>query len=234
MNEERAFLAAILERPDDDARKLVYADWLEERGDPRGEYLRLMMKVRQERVVTPEQQRRHQELAAELNELRTQQLLAGRGRRGSSRESRERLRRMVELEGQLAELSRQLRQRIPPRLQELAAAFDPNWLAVVSDPAVEGCGKGTGEARRLRFDFVCDKSWGDMKPTSTSTVRHCDSCDKDVHYCDNIVDARGHSRKGHCIAVDLGVIRRDGDLMPQMTLLGKLSQAAIRRPTSAE
>ena len=54
MTEEWALLKAILERPDDDARKLVYADWLEEQGDPRSEYLRLVMKVRQERIVTPE------------------------------------------------------------------------------------------------------------------------------------------------------------------------------------
>jgi uncharacterized protein (TIGR02996 family) len=73
MNDDRGFLSAILERPDDDTRKLVYADWLEERGDPRGEYLRLMVQVRRERVVTPEQRQRHQELSAELAELYIQE-----------------------------------------------------------------------------------------------------------------------------------------------------------------
>jgi uncharacterized protein (TIGR02996 family) len=38
--EEAAFLAAIAENPDDPAYRLVFADWLEERGDPRGEWLR--------------------------------------------------------------------------------------------------------------------------------------------------------------------------------------------------
>src|SRR5205809_801969 len=38
--EEKAFLDAIRERPDDEAVRLVYADWLEERGDPLGEYIR--------------------------------------------------------------------------------------------------------------------------------------------------------------------------------------------------
>ena len=51
MNEERAFVAAILERPDDDVTKLVYADWLEEQSDPRGEYLRLMLQVRLVEVI---------------------------------------------------------------------------------------------------------------------------------------------------------------------------------------
>ena len=36
-----AFLRAVLADPDDDAPRLVYADWLEERGDPRGEFIRL-------------------------------------------------------------------------------------------------------------------------------------------------------------------------------------------------
>jgi uncharacterized protein (TIGR02996 family) len=34
VNPERPFLDAIRERPDDDAPRLVYADWLEENGDP--------------------------------------------------------------------------------------------------------------------------------------------------------------------------------------------------------
>ncbi len=39
--EEEPFLRAIAEDPGDEATRLVYADWLEERGDPLGEYLRL-------------------------------------------------------------------------------------------------------------------------------------------------------------------------------------------------
>lgn len=39
--DDAAFLAALHDHPEDDATRLVYADWLEERGDPRAEYLRL-------------------------------------------------------------------------------------------------------------------------------------------------------------------------------------------------
>src|SRR5262245_61926313 len=42
MGEDESFVAAISATPDDDALRLVYADWLEERGDVRGEYLRLL------------------------------------------------------------------------------------------------------------------------------------------------------------------------------------------------
>lgn len=39
--EERAFIDAVVADPHDDGPRLVYADWLEERGDPRAEWLRL-------------------------------------------------------------------------------------------------------------------------------------------------------------------------------------------------
>jgi uncharacterized protein (TIGR02996 family) len=39
---EDAFIRAILASPEDASPRLIYADWLEERGDPRGEYIRLL------------------------------------------------------------------------------------------------------------------------------------------------------------------------------------------------
>jgi uncharacterized protein (TIGR02996 family) len=41
MNEEQAFLAAIAANPSDVTARLVFADWLAERDDPRGEWLRV-------------------------------------------------------------------------------------------------------------------------------------------------------------------------------------------------
>jgi uncharacterized protein (TIGR02996 family) len=236
MIDERAFLMAILEEPDDDTKELVYADWLEERGDPRAEYLRLMMKVRQERVVTEEQRARHEELSAELAELRTQEMhavMAGFRSRRSSQANRERQRRAREVERHLAELSEQIRQHeVPPRLQELAATFDPNWLAIVSDTEIEGCGKSSTEGW-LRFDFVCDKTWADLKPTEEQTIRHCEACRKNVFFCDNLADAREHAEENHCIAVDLGIIRRDGDLEPQIEI-DRLAMAIFGGPSRIE
>jgi uncharacterized protein (TIGR02996 family) len=43
VNEEAGFIAALLAEPDDRTTLLVYADWLEERNDPRGEYLHLLL-----------------------------------------------------------------------------------------------------------------------------------------------------------------------------------------------
>ncbi len=41
MSRDDAFLEAIRENPDDDVPRLIYADWLEEQGDPRGEFVRV-------------------------------------------------------------------------------------------------------------------------------------------------------------------------------------------------
>ena len=38
--DDEAFIRGILANPGDDAPRLIYADWLEERDDPRGAYLR--------------------------------------------------------------------------------------------------------------------------------------------------------------------------------------------------
>ena len=38
----KGLFAAICADPEDDASRLVYADWLDEQGDPRADYLRLL------------------------------------------------------------------------------------------------------------------------------------------------------------------------------------------------
>ena len=45
MSREEGFLQAIIEEPDDVGLRLIYADWLEERGDPRGEFIRVQCQL---------------------------------------------------------------------------------------------------------------------------------------------------------------------------------------------
>jgi uncharacterized protein (TIGR02996 family) len=61
-----SFIEAILADPDDAALRLVYADWLEERGDPRGEFLRTSVALED----LPGQDQRSAALAARLEQLR--------------------------------------------------------------------------------------------------------------------------------------------------------------------
>src|SRR5262245_52142937 len=63
----QAFLQAILENPDDDTPRLVYADWLEERDDPRGEFIRVQCRLAELDEDDPQRrdlQRREYELLA--------------------------------------------------------------------------------------------------------------------------------------------------------------------------
>jgi uncharacterized protein (TIGR02996 family) len=43
MHDDASFLAAVVDAPEDDLLRAVYADWLEERGDSRADYLRTEM-----------------------------------------------------------------------------------------------------------------------------------------------------------------------------------------------
>jgi uncharacterized protein (TIGR02996 family) len=45
MTDHDAFVQAIIQQPDDDVPRLVYADWLEERNDPRGEFIRVQCEL---------------------------------------------------------------------------------------------------------------------------------------------------------------------------------------------
>lgn len=45
MTDHDSFLRTIIENPADDGPRLVYADWLEERGDPRGEFIRVQCEL---------------------------------------------------------------------------------------------------------------------------------------------------------------------------------------------
>jgi uncharacterized protein (TIGR02996 family) len=191
------FLANLLADPGDDTTRLVYADWLEEQGDPvsaaRAEFLRV-----------------------------TVELARPTGEKGWRKVRRK-------------------------RLQQLAAGLDTEWLAVVSRLAIENChgkrAKGASHTvRRVQFDFLCDRRWEDLRPTEDGTVRFCEACRQNVHYCDTITEARRHASGGHCIALDLGVIRRERDLQPEMMFLGRPSPALMRQewermqpdPVSAE
>jgi uncharacterized protein (TIGR02996 family) len=183
MSDEDAFLARIAATPADDVARLVYADWLEERGDA--------------------------ESTAKAEFLRqTCTLLPG--------------------------LPDAERQAVEGRLQRMAATLDTGWTAVVSKLKVENCGRepaatGPGRMRLAMFSFACDKRWEDMSPTGKPGTRLCGDCLKLVYFCDTITDARRHAWQSHCIAIDQGVIRREGDLEPPRTVAGIVSLDTLNR-----
>jgi uncharacterized protein (TIGR02996 family) len=66
MNDEGALLDTLVANLRDDTLRQVYADWLEERGDSRGEFLRTESAL----ATPPEDQRQTKKLRARLSELR--------------------------------------------------------------------------------------------------------------------------------------------------------------------
>jgi uncharacterized protein (TIGR02996 family) len=112
----------------------------------------------------------------------------------------------IRLELRTAESPEQSLNRIrwTTRLQLLAARLDPAWLAVVSHPKLEAC--------RLSFRFECPKQWEKLAPTSAPKVRHCESCQQHVHFCDSLQEARHHAARGHCVALTLALVRQPNDL----------------------
>ncbi len=65
---EQAFLREIAANPRDNTARLVYADWLDEKGDPRGEYLR----VHCELSTLPPSDERYQSLLEREHELQAE------------------------------------------------------------------------------------------------------------------------------------------------------------------
>ncbi|MBA2544009.1 MAG: TIGR02996 domain-containing protein, partial [Deltaproteobacteria bacterium] len=54
VSDDQRLLAAIIESPDDDAPRLVYADWLQAQGDPLGELIQLQCRL----AASPDDERR--------------------------------------------------------------------------------------------------------------------------------------------------------------------------------
>jgi uncharacterized protein (TIGR02996 family) len=164
MSEDAAFLRTIADRPDDQVSRAVYADWLDEQGDPasaaRAEFLRL--------------------------------------------------------EAELADLPEKARQpALVNRLRRLARRLDSAWLAVVSRRPIENCD--------LRFAFQCPLQWENLTSTDDARVRFCSACQRQVYYCDSISEARSQAWHGHCVAVDVRVARKPGDLEPPYLVLGEIA-----------
>ena len=178
MHDETDFLNKLLESPTDDTVRLVFADWLDERGDDESKLKATFLRM-------------------------TAQLLA-------------------------PERTAKWRQAFRKEMQPLAAKLPTDWLAVVSRLQIDHCGAKMAGASRAewlhrQFEFVCEQGWDEMTPTDDDTVRHCERCKENVHYCDTIVVARAHARLGHCVAVDLGVIRRENDVScPPATVRGRM------------
>jgi hypothetical protein len=95
-------------------------------------------------------------------------------------------------------------------------------LAIVGKVPIENCDEV--------FHLQCPRQLENLHATEDTAVRFCEECRKNVYYCSDIDEAREHAHEGNCVAVDLGVIRRENDLEnPRRMLMGKISPDYFRR-----
>jgi uncharacterized protein (TIGR02996 family) len=106
------------------------------------------------------------------------------------------------------------------RLERLAPRGDEPFRALVSRAPLDRCDG-------LQFRFRCPKTWNALAPTADDRVRHCATCEREVHYCTSIHEARAHGEQQHCIAIDAAVARGEAleayDDNMQDTWLGDIS-----------
>lgn len=49
----------------------------------------------------------------------------------------------------------------------------------------------------------CPMRWDQFWKTGDESIRHCDVCSENVHYCKTDAEAIDHARAGHCVAIEM-------------------------------
>lgn len=93
------------------------------------------------------------------------------------------------------------------KLRAVAEGLPVEWKTAVAKVPIENC--------NVRWRFQCPKKWSELEVIDPRLeyLRFCTACRKDVHFCRTVEEARELAEaRGHCVAIDLGVIRKPGDM----------------------
>jgi len=55
--------------------------------------------------------------------------------------------------------------------------------------------------RNCIFGFKCDKNWGELTRTESDEVRFCQSCQKEVFFCESDDELVRYVRLNRCVAM---------------------------------
>ena len=55
--------------------------------------------------------------------------------------------------------------------------------------------------RNCKFKFKCQQEWVDMKKTADLAIRHCSTCDEDVHLCTTTAGLKQALINNWCMAI---------------------------------
>ncbi len=59
------------------------------------------------------------------------------------------------------------------------------------------------DIRNCHIKFQCPKDWNSLKPTDHANIRHCDQCQRKVHYCDSKSALIQAMQQDWCVAIPL-------------------------------
>ena len=85
------------------------------------------------------------------------------------------------------------------RLRMLAEQLPLQWRAIVTRTTIEKCD--------VKFALKCPRVWEALVSTDDPAVRHCNSCDRPVHFCVDLAAVRRHGRDGDCVAFCASLVR---------------------------
>lgn len=80
------------------------------------------------------------------------------------------------------------------------AKLSPTLRRLLTNPPIEHCPK------------QCSLRWNDLAPTDDGNIRRCGECFDYVHYARSIDEAQMHASLHRRVAVDVTLLRKDGDL----------------------
>lgn len=91
------------------------------------------------------------------------------------------------------------------RLRVLAQKVPVPWRAQTTRVPIDGC-------EGAEWTVRCPKRWESLAVGDVAEVRHCATCDKDVHYCSSITEVRARAEQQQCVAFDPALVRSDARL----------------------
>lgn len=81
------------------------------------------------------------------------------------------------------------------------------------------------------MEFVCPKDWEGMIVSADPNIRHCSTCNKDVHFCHTVEDLKKAIDAQHCVTYISGGVAGDPKVLEALILdLDDRKRSELRVP----
>ncbi|WP_415885164.1 hypothetical protein ACMXYO_10995 [Neptuniibacter sp. QD37_6] len=69
------------------------------------------------------------------------------------------------------------------------------------------------DKKDCKVNYQCPNAWDDLEKTKNPFVRHCDQCEKDVHFCADVDSLKEAAVEDLCVAVPVTDGLEEGVMM---------------------